>query len=133
MGAWGPGPFENDAAADWLDALDPLTLSDGVRTALQVASDDPDDSDVASIAIAAAAVVAAIDGRAHDALPAELQSALRNHRDDLREQADAARAAIAAVGSRGGLAELWAESDAEPEWHAALRDLDERLLEIAGD
>ncbi|MGY4644911.1 DUF4259 domain-containing protein [Cellulomonas sp. URHB0016] len=64
MGAWGSGIFDNDTAADWAGGLDDAEAADRpalVRTALLAAveADDDLDLDDASVALAAAAVVAA--------------------------------------------------------------------------
>lgn len=64
MGAWGDGPFDNDEAADWcadLDEAEPAERGELVTAALAAAVEATDhlDVDVASRAIAAAALVAA--------------------------------------------------------------------------
>ncbi|CAL9537764.1 DUF4259 domain-containing protein [Streptomyces sp. enrichment culture] len=64
MGTWGPGPFDNDTAADFADTLDE-TAPEGraalVRDALVRAADTPMylDAGFADEAVAAAALVAA--------------------------------------------------------------------------
>src|SRR5665647_554634 len=64
MGAWGHGAFDCDSAADWagdLDDAEPAARAGLVREALfaAVEAEDYFDGDDGSIAIAAAAVVAA--------------------------------------------------------------------------
>jgi hypothetical protein len=60
MGAWSGEPFGNDTASDWLWELDDSSDWDVVRGALDLAvgGDEELDADVATNAIAAAAVVA---------------------------------------------------------------------------
>lgn len=65
MGAWGEGPFENDTAADWCGELDdaaPEARIPMIRAALEAAADAGEylDVEVASPAVAAAAVVASM-------------------------------------------------------------------------
>jgi len=59
MGTWSGDPFGNDSAVDWTDELENATDWSGVRVALEevVDTDDYIDTEVASIAIAAVAVV----------------------------------------------------------------------------
>jgi hypothetical protein len=65
MGAWSAEPFGNDTAADWAWELDEAENWDLVLDALTaVLDEDPAtiDADVASVAIAAAEVVAHVSG-----------------------------------------------------------------------
>jgi hypothetical protein len=119
MGAWAVGPFDNDAAQDWLLTAD---AGDGaVAAALaNVGSDGWLDVDEGSAAVAAAAVVAAACDGDTAALPAEAAKLARGLRvdDELR------RLTIAAMERVGGeeseLCALWAESDAAANWGAIL-------------
>lgn len=66
MGAWSAEPFGNDTAADWAWELDEAENWDLVLDALTVALEEEPatiDADVASVAIAAAEVVAHANGR----------------------------------------------------------------------
>lgn len=59
MGTWGAGPFDNDAAADWLDQLDDSSVLEQITVALAAASPEgPIPADAAAVAVAAAEVVA---------------------------------------------------------------------------
>lgn len=129
MGTWGSGPFENDQAAHWAEGLedaDDLALAvdalDRVRNAEYVDADD------ASVAIAAAEVVAAVGGRPHADLPADLRRWIASSDITLDpEHGEEAAAAVARVrGEDSELAELWAESGSE-QWHGHLDDLVARL------
>lgn len=63
MGAWGTGSFENDDAADWVAGLDAISPEELTRI-LIAAADDPEylEGPAASVAVAAAEVVAALEG-----------------------------------------------------------------------
>lgn len=129
MGAWGTGPFENDTASDWvyeLEDVDDLTLAlDALERVRGVSYIDADD---ATIAIAAAEVVAAAGGRPHADLPPEVAAWLRSAQVDVESwHAERAAAAIERIrGDDSELAELWAESD-EADWRSSLDDLTTRL------
>jgi hypothetical protein len=65
VGAWGEGPFDNDTAADWcadLDGAPPETRVPMIRAALDAAVEAGEylEVDVASPAVAAAAIVASM-------------------------------------------------------------------------
>jgi len=76
MGDWGSGIYENDDAMDWIyDLLDSTGLS-RIKQALDViAQDNSDSPDVADcrIALAAADLVAALDGDINPDLPDEAE------------------------------------------------------------
>ena len=128
MGAWGPGPFENDTSMDWVrelrDSGDPgypaavLRKLDGVG---------PLAARAAETGIAAAEAVAASRGRPAEELPAGLLGWLRTS----GARADAATAELAlrvvdAIEADSELCALWDEDDG-PEWHAEIADLRRRL------
>jgi hypothetical protein len=146
MGAWSGEPFGNDTAADWLWELDDSSDWDVVRGALNeaLATDDELDADVASNAIAAAAVVARGIGHAgvrktvdadNDEGDSEDESA-EDEPDDQDVSASitafldrageppaelvqlALSALDAATGSSSELTELWSDSG-DPEWEKA--------------
>jgi len=76
MAEWGPGIYENDDAMDWIyDLLDSGGLS-RVKKALDVVEQDGVDSAEAAdcrIALAAADLVAALDGDINPNLPSEAE------------------------------------------------------------
>lgn len=134
MGAWGPGSFENDAAADW--ALECARTADlrlveaTLDNLLAAEADELDASDVEE-AIAAAELAAhaakpnggdlprllldwigGLGERPSPALLAKARGAMRRVRDEPSE-----------------LRELWAESDEFPSW---LASLDRLLSQLAG-
>jgi hypothetical protein len=76
MADWGPGIYENDDAMDWIyDLLDSGGLG-RVRHALDVVEEDgAEDAEIADcrIALAAADLVAALDGDVNPNLPPEAE------------------------------------------------------------
>jgi hypothetical protein len=128
MGAWGAGSFDNDDAVDWLAGLEharDLVPIDAAFAAV-TGEGEPGEPD-ASVAIAAAEVVAAIDGRPLADLPGEIVDWLASARPrpdpGLTERA---RAALQRVRSSSGLKVLWGEGD-PTEWYGHIDDLLERL------
>lgn len=77
MGAWGLGSFENDDAMDWVGEVEEDGSLRPVRRALDSAlSADADFgiSGEAELGVAAAEVVAAMQGKPSDGLPEELRT-----------------------------------------------------------
>lgn len=129
MGAWGCGPFENDAALDWV-----WTLDDGAVDAIDhaISADLGDaDSDDAAAAVAAAAIVAVATDGSLDGLPEGAAKALADHRAEIADRRQAARAALASVRDVGELRDLWAESDELDAWLGTLAAIDRRLQDAA--
>lgn len=120
MGAWSGEPFGNDTASDWVYELDEAGDWQYVREALDAAvSPTQVDADAATLAIAAAEVVArglGREGGPHaDTITHFVQRAGRPD-DELVALALAALAASDSPGSE--LTELWEEADPE-EWREA--------------
>src|SRR5689334_554379 len=113
MGTWGTGPFDNDAAADFLDLLNdtgPSAAAEVVRQAFdQAATSDYLPYDDAAAAVAAAAVIAYATG-AHgpDAL-ADLVEAPPTPTPELRQHA--ARALDRVLADNSELRDLWADAN----------------------
>jgi Domain of unknown function (DUF4259) len=136
MGAWGAGSFDNDDAVDWVGDLGRSADGRLIRAALDaVGRLDPADyleAPDASVAVAAAEVVAALRGRPAADLPQEVTTWVQAHgrsgvADDLRA---AARAAVARVEASSELRDLWDETDdAGAAWRQQLGDLLARLAD----
>jgi hypothetical protein len=127
VGAWGVGPFDNDAALDWAVELESEGM-DAIDRALDGAHRSAElESDAASEAIAAAAtVVAAVRGDV-GALPDEVRAWLAQNRMDVDPPlVDRATEALASVRT-SELADLWAESDDLASWLETLNDLERAL------
>jgi len=132
-GAWDMGPFDNDDALDWvweLSESDDLTV---VNQALQNVIDTSGylEAPTASMAVAAAEVVAALKDRPKAQLPAEVVEWVKMHGSEVDATlVAAARQAIARIRDEDSseLAQLWSESgDAAEVWRSELTDLEQRL------
>lgn len=134
MGTWGTGPFANDDAADFANALDeadPARRELLIREALHRAVDADDylESDDAAVAVAAAAVVAAVRtgggvdfGEGPEYLSTGEATPLP------ADVVDLARRALDRVAADDSeLRELWEEADS---WDEALAALDEVRSEL---
>jgi hypothetical protein len=128
MGAWGAGSFDNDDAVDWLADLGHARDLTPIDAAIAGATgeSEPGERD-ASVAIAAAEVVAAIDGRPLADLPGEIADWLASVRPrpdpGLTERA---RAAVQRIRFSSGLKVLWGDGD-PAEWYGHIDGLLQRL------
>ncbi|RVU48565.1 DUF4259 domain-containing protein [Lujinxingia sediminis] len=136
MGAWGHEPFSNDHAMDWLhemlDAEDDEPLIEALG---EIAGAEPDeylDADLGSIALAAAALIAALGGSALTQLPEALVEWIDDQDGEVitelyEKHAPVARAAVVRVRVNSELAELWEESDDARAWLQGLDELEAAL------
>ncbi len=134
MGAWGAGSFDNDTACDWsydLEETDDLSLVEDALERVLEAGDEYLDAMDAEEALAAAEVIARLQGNfgeknaytepvdewvAANPLPVSPELAKRSHAVIER-----------IVGSESELAELWEESESFDEWKAAVAELKGRI------
>lgn len=132
-GAWDTGPFDNDDALDWVWELaesDDLTV---VESALHDVTQSSGylEAPTASMAVAAAEVVAALKGKPRERLPPEVVNWVREHQQEVSlDVVQAARDAIALVvdGQSSELAQLWSESgELADAWNTELENLLNRL------
>lgn len=129
MGAWGNGSFENDDAADWLAHLATVTPADLTKVLAQ-AADHPEylEGPEASVAVAAAEVVAAVSGSPAPAGPKEIvEWAKKNPQVATPEIKALAVRALERVRRNSELKDLWMEADGLNDWIAVIRELQERL------
>lgn len=129
MGAWGTGSFENDDAADWVGELATISPEELTRILAQ-AADDAEylEAPAASVAVAAAEVVAALSGAAADGAPAKIgEWAGKNSQAFTMELKATAIRAVDRVRRNSELKDLWMEADGLNEWIAAMRELQGRL------
>lgn len=129
MAGWGTGSFENDDAAAWLANLKTLVPGELTKILLH-AADDPDylEAPAASVAVAAAEVVAALNGSPPERAPAEIGEWTRLHPQALTPELKAvAIRALDRVRRNSELKDLWLEADGLNDWTAAGRDLQARL------
>ena len=132
MGASGAGSFDNDDAMDWVSELAGASDWSHVEAAFESVNDlAPDDylqAPEASVALAAAEVVAAaIDAPGAD-LPDEVKDWVKDHGEEVAPRhAKEARKAVDRVAEKSELLDLWTESDDATSWQAAIVDLQKRL------
>jgi hypothetical protein len=129
VAGWGTGSFENDDAADWLAGLAALGPADLAKIFSQ-AADDPAylEAPAASVAVAAAEVVAALNGfPAPAAPPAIAQWVSKFPKVTTPELNSLAVRALERVRTNSELKDLWMEADGLNDWTAAIRDLQSRL------
>ncbi|AKF08114.1 DUF4259 domain-containing protein [Sandaracinus amylolyticus] len=129
MGAWGHGAFENDDSLDWLAELEAGRMT--VRDALEAAvaeSDDLLEAPEASMAIAAATLVAAAKDGERTALPDGARAWVDANgaaaKADVALAIRAVERVLDAAGSE--LAELWADAETD-EWRGDVEALLARL------
>ncbi len=130
MGAWGHGSFENDDAADFIADLvemnDPSLIDEALQRVLDARADyvvAPD----ASCALAAAEVVAALNGSAAQDLPDELREWIEGKDRPTPEQVARAREVVAQVRSDSELRDLVEEAESLGDWEPLVADLQRRL------
>lgn len=131
MGAWSHNSFDNDDALDWIADLTESTGTKAIVDALDSVTDKAEDyieAPECSIAIAAAEVVAAMNGKGAESLPPEVKEWLTGQSAAGAALTAKARSAVDAVLSNSELKELWEENaDDFPRWTALLNDLKSRL------
>lgn len=127
MGAWGTGHFENDDAMDLIAEVQGPDDLDRVLRAVTESEEASIDASVASEAMAAADVVAAMMGRPADDCPEDLTKRL----DALGAPASAlvklAQESVSRILMDSELVDLWAESDEVEAWNLSVTDLIARL------
>ena len=132
-GGWDTGPFDNDDALDWVWELTESDDLSAIDMALDGVLESPSyiEAPTASMAIAAAEVLAALAGKPADTLPDEVSGWVETH--DLKVSTDMtakARKVLELVvdDENSELAQLW--GDAPPlasAWRASLENLAQRL------
>lgn len=131
MGAWGINAFENDAAADWLYELEECSdlsvISAALTAVTQIGNEYLEAPDCCN-ALAAAEIVAALQGRPLPDLPDNAKEWVdAHHKLDAAGLVPAALAAINRVRNNSELRELWGETDEVTTWLMSLDDLVGRL------
>jgi len=128
MGAWGSGSFENDDAADWLAELGTMA-SDDLSKIFSQAADDLTyfEAPAASVVVAAAEVVAALNGSPAKAVPPEIVKWTMNRPVPTPELKALALRALDRVRKNSELKDLWLEADGLNDWTAAIQDLQTRV------
>jgi len=138
MSAWAGGAFDNDDAADWSEDFGNADLAAGLRlitdalSAITQADDVADlDYTTETLAVAAAELVASINGQPIDASP--YNETARQWIARVRPIPDPAltelaRLAVSRITSPNSeLAELWDQSESA-EWRSAMSALRDKLF-----
>ena len=124
MGTWGANSFENDTAADFVDALG---SPDELLNLLQSVQYEQDfESNLAEKLIAAADCVAIMMGRIGPYTQKGVAEKVSGFGKPSLELIDAAKSAVSQVLMGGELLELWAETDAS-DFNVAITLLMDRL------
>lgn len=144
MGAWGIGIFDNDDACDWIDELieeddidficstfkkigsgiDDTLLSRMLEEKKELYIEEPEGSAI----LAAAEIVAALNGKAGKDIPEEAIAWIEeNMENSTQELLSLAKTAVKSVRENSELRELWEESDDMEGWLAEVEDLENRL------
>jgi hypothetical protein len=129
VGAWGTGSFENDDAADWIAELGALAPDDLKKIFIR-AADDPAylEAPAASIAVAAAEVVAALNGSPAVGGPREIVEWAKNNPQCLSpELKEVASRALDRVRRNSEVKDLWMEMDGLNDWIASVQELQGRV------
>jgi hypothetical protein len=128
MGAWGSGSFENDDAADWLTQLEAIAPDDLTRI-FDKAVDDTAyfEAPAASVVVAAAEVVAALNGSPVKGIPPEIVKWTTSRKPPTPELKALALRALDRVRKNSELKDLWLEADGLNDWTVAIQDLQTRV------
>ena len=131
MGAWGPGPFQNDDASDWVWDLESDDDGSVVIEALSIIVDTPIDdlpeATECNNALAAAEVVASARGPRSPGLPDEAIVWISAHASRIdRSWLALASGAVERVMLYSELKDLWDETG-DDTWHVGVADLVARL------
>jgi hypothetical protein len=128
MAAWGAGSFENDEAADWLATLSTLTPDDLTKI-FGKAADDPAyfEAPEASIVVAAAEVIATLNGSPPQVVPPAIIEWTKNREAPTPEVTDLTLRALDRVRRNSELKDLWLEADGLSDWIAAIQELQSRF------
>jgi hypothetical protein len=129
LAGWGTGSFENEDAASWLAQLGTITLDDLTQILVR-AADDPGylEAPAASAAVAAAEVVAALNGSPAEQVPSPIVKWMeKNPQPPTPELKALAIRALERVRRNSELKDLWLEADGLNDWIAAIQNLQTRL------
>jgi hypothetical protein len=128
VGAWGSGSFENDDAADWLAQLGTIAPDDLTKIFGQAADDTTYfEAPAASVVVAAAEVVAALNLSPVKGVPPEIVKWTTNRQKPTPELKALALRALDRVRKNSELKDLWLEADGLNDWTAAIQDLQTRV------
>ena len=129
MGTWGLGNFDNDDAADWLYELEQSSDLAFVTSSLEqiLRSDEYLEAPTCCNALAAAEIVAALNGKPATDLPDKAKAWVAGKASPPADAVTKAKNALQRVRGESELRELWEESEELDAWAKVLDDLDSRL------
>ncbi|SDL32124.1 protein of unknown function [Paenibacillus sp. OK060] len=134
MGAWGTGIFENDDVLDWkADLLDSDDIELIEETIEEVLEEEYIDSDLASNALGAIEILAALQGSPgkeilnNQSNTEDLYDWIDTHRGIGKKLISKAKRAVKKIKKDSELKELWEESEEYPIWLNTINDLENRL------
>ena len=131
MGAWDSGTFDNDDATDWLYDLEESSDTSVIQAALTAVTDAGDEyleAPDCACALAAAEIVAGLQGQPLDTLPDSAQSWVDAHEGmEVTSLVKPALAAVQRIRTNSELKELSDEGKDPAKWYASLDDLTSRL------
>src|ERR1700733_14993550 len=129
MVGWSTGSFENDDAALWLAKRGKPAPADLTQILIQ-AADNPSylEAPAAGVAVAAAEVIAALNGSPAQGLPRGIvEWTSGNPQASSPELKALAIRALDRVRRNSELRDLWLEADGLNDWTAAIQELQNRL------
>lgn len=130
MANWGPGIYENDDAMDWIyDLLDSGGLS-RVKQALDVViQEDVEDLELADchIALAAADLVASLDGEINPNLPTEAEDWITLTNRPVSGLRAKAELVVKKIVNESFIPDQFDDVDQRSQWHGEMKSLLERL------
>ncbi len=130
MANWGPGIYENDDAMDWIyDLLDSGGLS-RVKQALDVViQEDVDGLELADchIALAAADLVASLDGEINPNLPTEAEDWITLTNRPVSGLRAKAELVVKKIVNESFIPDQFDDVDQRSQWHGEMKSLLERL------
>ncbi|MDK8189265.1 DUF4259 domain-containing protein [Paenibacillus sp. UMB7766-LJ446] len=136
MGAWGTGIFENDDVLDWkLDLFDTDDMELIEETIEEVLEEEYIESDLASNALGAIEILAALQGSPGKEIlnkqsdTEDLYDWINTHKGKGKgkELISKAKRAVKKIKKDSELKELWEESEEYLIWLNAINDLEKRL------
>ncbi len=130
MGAWDLGSFDNDEALDWIYELETWEeidlLQEAFDTVIAQKGKMPEASDC-SIALAAAEVVAALQGNPCEDLPEEVEEWIADKSEPDAALVNLCREAIDIILAESELKELWRETEDYNAWVEGVLELRGRV------
>lgn len=132
MGAWGNGNFENDDALDWLQEFEnggAAAVAAALDHVTSLSEGDYLEAPEASMALAAAEIVAAARSGDSSGLPADARPMLTRHQQSLSDAAllDSARRAVTRILQQSELKDLWEDGPDRQLWQDGVQSLLPRL------